>query len=99
MENKKNVVFSIIVVTIIVWGLYEFFKRDSYVGFYYPDVNNLLNDIQSNNSFDSLEACRDWIDEQKTTYNPNGTKQDDYECGKNCDLSGGKPYICEETLE
>lgn len=81
-----------------IWGTLSFLKGDSYIGFYYPDANNLLNDIQSSDSFDSLEMCRDWVDEQVLKYNPDGSGYD-YECGKNCDLSGGKPYICEETLE
>lgn len=99
MENKRNTIFSIVVVIAIILGLYSFFKGDTYTGFYYPDANNLTNDIQSEETFNSLEICRDWVDEQKSIHNPDGTKQDDYECGKNCDLSGGKPYICEETLE
>lgn len=74
------------------------FSKDKYVGFYYPDANNLLSDIQSPEAFDSLEMCRDWVDKQVFKYNPDSTGYD-YECGKNCDTSGGKPYICEETLE
>ena len=55
-------------------------------------------DIQSEDTFDTLEACRDWVDEQVSIHNPSGIGYD-YECGKNCDTSGGKSYICEETLE
>lgn len=68
------------------------------MGFFYPDVNDLTNDIQSSSTFNSLEACRDWVDEQAHTYNLGETEYD-YECGKNCDLPGGKSYVCEETLE
>lgn len=88
----------IIAVALIAWGVFSFLKSDEYVGFYYPDASNLLSDIQSPGSFDSLELCRDWVDEQVSKYNPDGTGYD-YECGKNCKLSGGKPYVCEETLE
>lgn len=95
MKNK-NIIFIIIV--IIIAGYFLFFNKDTYVGFYYPDADNLVNDIQSNDTFNSLEACRDWINEQVSVYNQSNPNYD-YECGKNCDLSGGKPYICEETLE
>ena len=98
MKNKGNIILIIILVVGVIWGLGILFKKDTYVGFYYPDANNLTNDIQSNAAFDSLEACRNWIDEQVLIYNPNNSNYD-YECGKNCNLSGGKPYICEETLE
>ena len=72
--------------------------KDSYGGFYYPDSDNLFNDIESPYEFDTLDQCRVWVREQKRTYNPTGNRSDDYECGLNCDKSGGKPYICEETV-
>lgn len=100
MKNKGNIVLIIIVAVAIIWGLGTLLKKDTYIGFYYPDASNLFNDIQSGNSFDSLDACRNWVSKQKSIHNPNGTNSDDYECGKNCDLQNGqKPYICEETLE
>lgn len=100
MRSKGSIVLMIIVAIAIIWGLGTFLKKDIYIGFYYPDASNLFNDIQSENLFYSLDACRNWINEQKSIHNPNGTSYDDYECGKNCDLQNGqKPYICEETLE
>jgi len=100
MKNKGSIVLIIIVAVAIIWGLSALLKKDTYTGFYYPDASNLFNDIQSDNSFDSLDACRNWVNEQKSIYNPGNTNYDDYECGKNCDLQNGqKPYICEETLE
>lgn len=98
MKNKRNIILIIIFAVVIIWGLKAFFNKDIYVGFYYPDASNLANNIQSETAFDSLEACRDWVDEQVSIYNSSNSSYD-YECGKNCDLSGGKPYICEETLE
>jgi hypothetical protein len=95
-----KIIIALIVTVILILGAINFFKKDVYIGFYYPDANNLLNDIESPNTFESLELCRDWIDEQSSIYNPNGSNYDDYECGKNCGLQNGqKPYICEETLE
>ena len=91
-------ILTIIIIAVVIWGIFSFLKGDKYVGFYYPDANDLTNDIQSSEVFDSLEMCRDWVDEQISIYNTDGSGYD-YECGKNCDLSGGKPYVCEETLE
>jgi len=85
------------IIAIAVWGIYLLVQGDEYLGFYYPDANNLSEDISSVATFDSLELCRDWVDEQISIFNPHGTGYD-YECGKNCDTSGGKPYVCEETL-
>jgi hypothetical protein len=94
----KNKLLIVVLIVIVIWGIGALLEKDTYVGFYYPDAGNLTNDIQSGDTFDSLEGCRDWVDEQVFIYNPNNSNYD-YECGKNCDLSGGKPYICEETLE
>lgn len=93
----KNIL-GIVIIVIFVWGIYSLVKADEYLGFYYPDANNLTEDISSVATFESLELCRDWVDEQVSRYNPSGTGYD-YECGKNCDTSSGKPYVCEETLK
>lgn len=88
---------AVLVIAVTVWGIYSLVQGDEYLGFYYPDANNLSEDISSITTFDSLELCRDWVDEQVSIFNPDGTGYD-YECGKNCDTSEGKPYVCEETL-
>ena len=93
-------IFSLLVIVVLILGVRTLIKKDVYIGFYYPDASNLFNDVQSDGSFDSLAHCRAWVNEQKSIHNPDGTKQDDYECGMNCNLQNGqKPYICEETLE
>lgn len=94
----KKILTVALFIILIAYGITLVFRKDIFIGFYYPDKENLANDIQSEDTFTSLEACRDWIDEQVSIHNPDN-KNYDYECGKNCDLSGGKPYICEETLE
>ena len=95
-----QIIVSLVVTVVIIWGVTDLFKKDAYIGFYYPDASNLFNDIQSGTSFSSLDECRVWVNEQKSIHNSDGTKQDDYECGKNCNLQNGqKPYVCEETLE
>ncbi len=83
-------------------ALYLIFKPDVYIGFFYPDSNNLTFDITSEETFTSIYECRAWAElmalDNATLILENGFNSD-YECGKNCDLSGGKPYVCEETLQ
>jgi hypothetical protein len=95
--KTTQVVLLIIVIAGLLYGAFGIFKKDTYVGFFYPNAADLTNDIQSP-SFDSLEACRDWVSEQASAHNLSKAAYD-YECGKNCNISGGKPYVCEETLE
>ena len=96
MRKYKKVIVLILIVAGVVF-LFNLFKKDQYIGFYYPDAGNLINDIQSPTTFDSIDVCRNWI------YSVANDRKDgnyDYECGKNCKLQNGqKPYICEETLE
>ncbi len=91
-------VLVIVIASLLTNILFDSLGKDIYVGLYYPDAGNLTEDIKSNSIFNSLEDCRGWIDKQILIHNPNGLNYD-YECGKNCDLSGGKPYICEETVK
>lgn len=95
-----KIIGILIVVLVVISLAFKALKKDVYIGFYYPDANNLFNDIESPVEFESLEMCLDWVNEQSSIYNPNGSNHDDYECGKNCNLQNGqKPYVCEETLE
>ncbi len=96
----NKAILLILICIILVWIFSSVFKKDTYIGFYYPDASNLFVNTQSEGQFYSLDQCRNWINEQKTIYNPKKENLDDYECGKNCDLqNGNKPYVCEETLE
>jgi len=96
----SQIIILLIIFIVLIWGVVSFLKKDVYIGFYYPDASNLFNDIESPGTFESLEMCRVWVDEQSSIYNPYGSNYDDYECGKNCRFQNGqKSYICEETLE
>ncbi len=90
-------IFILILILLFAFVVFNIFKKDKFIGFYYPDINNLTNDIQSPTVFDSLDSCRNWV------YSIAGSRKDenyDYECGKNCKLQNGqKPYVCEETLD
>lgn len=93
MKIKIVVVVVVVVVIFIFLG-----KNDKWLGFYYPDRNNLTSHIQSA-EVDSLEECRVWVESQVSIYNPSGYGYD-YECGKNCKLKKDWDiYVCEETLD
>lgn len=96
----KNIVI-LIVVGVVIYAGYSLLKPDVYVGFFYPNAANLTIDVMSNETFESVSDCRIWVETMALEYVEDVLSHDngyDYECGKNCDLSGGKPYICEETL-
>lgn len=88
---------TFILLALLIFGIPFLLRGDKYIGFYYPNADDLTVDIQSP-EFSSLEACRSWVKDQVIEYNPQGVGYD-YECAKNCDTSWGKPYVCEETTE
>jgi hypothetical protein len=98
MEKENNSILKYLFITLIVLLVFNLFNTDKYIGFYYPDRDNLSHDIQSTNSFQSIEECREWVYDQADLHNTLLGFYD-YECGKNCDISGGKPYLCEETIK
>ena len=94
----KDHIITIILCIAFGYGVVSFFKDDQeWLGFVYPDKNNLLHDIQIG-AYSSLDSCRsaahslmsekDWV--------VTGT----YECGLNCKYDGGIGlYICKETRQ
>lgn len=96
--SKKINVSSIIIVVLLLIGIYLiFFNNETWIGFYYPDEDNLTRHIQSP-ELNSLKECRAWMDSQILIYNPSGYGYD-YECGKNCKFNKNYGlYICKETL-
>ncbi len=58
-----QIILIIIVFIIVAAGINLLLKIDAYTGFFYPNMSNLENYIQSPSSFDSLDNCRDWVDE------------------------------------
>lgn len=69
-------------------------KEQEWIGFIYPDKNNLWNDIEIG-TFSNLESCRNSA--RSSLDNINSTYSGTYECALDCDRSRGKPYICKET--
>ncbi len=94
--KEKSTALIILIIVILV-GAYLLFDNEVWIGFYYPDENNLSGHVQSP-ELNSLEECRTWVNSQVLIHNPSGYGYD-YECGKNCkfDKDYGL-YICKETL-
>lgn len=89
----KNLLFIILIGVIA----YFIFFNNNWIGFYYPDENNLSQNIQSP-AYKTIEECRNWVDSQVSIYNPSGYGYD-YECGKNCKKDNNSDlYICKETI-
>ena len=91
-----NLLSIVVVIFIFFWAWNNLISPPKFIGFYYPNADNLLVYKQSP-ELSSLEQCRNWIDDIS------GGRTDtsfDYECGKNCKLSeSGGIYVCDETLE
>jgi hypothetical protein len=66
--------------------------------FYYPDRNDLTSDERQLN-IGSVEACRDWVDEQASKIGDKSMTRGDYECGVGCKLQSVDMYMCRLTVE
>lgn len=77
----------------MIWNYFKDTNHE-WIGFVYPDKNNLWND-QHIGTFKTLESCR--REASNILHQINATYSGDYECALNCDTSRGKPYVCEET--
>lgn len=96
MENEK---LSALFLTIFIFvgGYFLFSKKETWTGFYYPDMTDLDKVIQGP-EFSSINECREWINSQVYIHNPSGEGYD-YECGKNCRFDKDyQVHICEETV-
>lgn len=90
----KNL-FKVALVGLLIYWIWGALKPDKWIGFYYPDADNLSNYRQSW-ELESYSECLEWVDDVSNGRTDTGF---DYECGKNCKPNkewGG--YICEETL-
>ncbi|MEZ8449022.1 hypothetical protein AB6C93_24695 [Vibrio splendidus] len=87
----KFLVFIVIVT--VAWDFFDS-KKDEWIGFVYPDRNNLWND-RNVGTFSTLEECRNVAADALLAMGANYSG--DYECALNCNTSGGKPYVCKET--
>ena len=87
--------FKIALLIVVIIGFFYFTGGETWIGFYYPDENNLTEHTQSA-ELETIEECRFWVESQIAIHNPSGFGYD-YECGKNCNFDAGI-YVCEETI-
>lgn len=88
---------SIFILGAVIIGFIVFSNNDSWIGFYYPDANNLDKWVQSD-KLDSLDECRDWVDGMVLARYQDTNS--DYECGQNCKYDSLLEInVCEETLQ
>ena len=93
-EGKKTI---LLVVAIGVAIAASTLMKQDWRGFYYPNESDLSSHIESG-EFRSLAMCRNWVDDQVGTYNPNGHGYD-YECGKSCRTIRGSDLLkCKKTV-
>lgn len=98
IANMKKIIPLIIVIILII-AVYNFFKKDTWLGFYYPDgcLTCQENYIFSP-TFKDRASCLSWATNlRQQRNNPN----DLFECGKNCEAPDTKNglYTCEETVD
>lgn len=98
MENKKAYGGLVLIVLIVV-GIYFFFGKDTWQGFYYPNgCLTCTDDYIFSPVFDEKAVCLAWAEDLQSQRN---NPSDDFECGKNCKSQGDPdgPYICDETVD
>ena len=97
MPMKKIITIAIAIVVIIV--AYNFFKKDSYLGFYYPNgCLTCQEDYIFSPKFNDRASCLSWATTLKQQRN---NPSDTFECGKNCKAPDTKDgfYVCKETFD
>lgn len=98
--NMKNyIVGTAILFVAIMWLVNK--NSASWMGFFYPNGDDLNTYVVSPNTYDNVEDCRNWIYSMANNQDANGNTYYDYECGKNCKPSeyGIDLYVCDETVE
>ena len=76
----------------------------SYVGYFYPSIENHDIFVESDR-LGSMDECRDWVNSQIAIYSNKGYDFDrqsyDYECGVNCregdDYNQGTKFTCKSS--
>lgn len=98
---KKLLVIA--VVALFCFLIYRlFFKYPyRYVGYFYPDIENMDKWIESE-PLESVNSCRDWVNEMINKYKVYESSNYDYECGKDCykadPYNQGVTYTCHTSV-
>ncbi len=94
---KKILAIAVVIILIIV--AYNYFKKDTWLGFYYPNgCLTCQEDYIYSQTFNDRASCLSWATNLKQERdNPNDT----FECGKNCKAPDTKNglYVCKETFD
>lgn len=94
LNNRRFIVGAVFILAVFLFSG----CGNEWIGFYYPDENNLTVHIQSS-EIKSLEECRNWVDAQISLNNPSGYGYD-YECGRKCKFNKDYGlYVCKETVQ
>lgn len=87
------------IVILVIFAIYYFFNKDTYMGFYYPNgCLTCTDDYIFSPVFNKRQDCLSWASNLKRERN---NFKDDFECGKNCKTPQSKDdfYVCEETFD
>lgn len=82
-EQMRYLVGLAILVAVIGYLFFGWFRESTYTGYFYPDVDNLDYSLKQSGLKD-LAACQDWAKNQSLR-DSDGLY--DYQCGKNCQPS------------
>lgn len=98
----KNI-FAIVVVIIISILIHNllFNNNIKYVGYFYPDKEN-MEDWSESDPLNSLTECQDWVNNMIDLYEISDENQYDYVCGKDCKkedaYNQGVSYTCRSKV-
>lgn len=73
-----------VLVALVGWLFFGWFRAPVYTGYFYPQPYNYDNVVKQSGLV-SLDACRSWVNTQVAR---DSDGEYDYECGKDCKLSG-----------
>ena len=101
--------YILLITILFLTGRYFYlnhFEKEEWTGYFYPDSSNLSSWIESDEVFEDIESCREWVDYQADisfSKNPSFYEEDgdyDYECGLNCEYRAHLGMnVCSETVQ
>ena len=99
MENTKKYTGIIIIILLIVGIYFLWDRKETWLGFYYPDgCLTCKEKYIFSPEFKDRASCLSWTTNLKAQRN---NSADLFECGKNCKVPDSPDglYICEETVD
>ncbi|PIR66500.1 MAG: hypothetical protein COU51_03635 [Parcubacteria group bacterium CG10_big_fil_rev_8_21_14_0_10_36_14] len=96
ISKGKASIYILLVIALSILFM-KYLKEENWVGFYYPDKNNIANknSVIVQPGLKSIEDCRDWVQKQSE-----GNENFDYECGYRCSYDKALNItVCKKTEE